>query len=192
MVISDMELTHRQQEIVDRALHLAAQSGIQSLTIKNLSSAIGVTEPAIYRHFKNKSEIVKSMIESFDLAVPVETDALSGWPAVRAFIVARFEQVIAKPDLAKVMFAEELFMADAEFADLMFAMMHKHKDIIGKELQLAQANGGMRADLAADMLFRIIMGPVRLLVKQWGMSNAAFDLRRKGAELLDSLEKILK
>ena len=36
-------LTSRQAEIVDAALKLIAEQGIQHLTIRNLSTAIGVT-----------------------------------------------------------------------------------------------------------------------------------------------------
>ena len=61
-----MKLTKRQNEIIDTALNLTASGGIQNLTIKNLADALGITEPAIYRHFKNKSEIVKTMIARFD------------------------------------------------------------------------------------------------------------------------------
>ncbi|MCK5088225.1 MAG: helix-turn-helix transcriptional regulator, partial [Melioribacteraceae bacterium] len=47
-------MTKRQAEIIDESIKLIADKGIQGLTIKNLSKAIGVSEPAIYRHFENK------------------------------------------------------------------------------------------------------------------------------------------
>ena len=64
-----MSLTKRQSEIIDAALKLTAEGGIQNLTIKNLGNALGITEPAIYRHFRSKSEIVRTMIGRFDEAV---------------------------------------------------------------------------------------------------------------------------
>ena len=63
-----MSLTKRQSEIIDAALKLTAEGGIQNLTIKNLGNALGITEPAIYRHFRSKSEIVRTMIGRFDEA----------------------------------------------------------------------------------------------------------------------------
>jgi AcrR family transcriptional regulator len=50
--------TERQKEILDTALDLISQKGIQGLTIKNLSKKIGISEPAIYRHYENKIEIL--------------------------------------------------------------------------------------------------------------------------------------
>ena len=55
-----MTWTKRQNEIIDAALKLTAEGGIQNLTVKHLADTIGVTEPALYRHFRNKAEIVKA------------------------------------------------------------------------------------------------------------------------------------
>lgn len=186
-----MELTKRQNEIIEAALRLTAHGGIQNLTIKNLADALGITEPAIYRHFKSKSGIVKALIGSFDRAVPVSGE-LSGFDAIAAFARARFEQVAANPPLARVMFSEELFMDDPEFSELMLGMMHKHKSTLERHFREAQTSGEIRGDIASDMLFRLVFGPVRLLVKQWGISNGAFPLVAKGDELLEDLRKILK
>lgn len=53
------EPTDRQAEIVAAAFTLIAQNGVQELTIKNLGAAIGESEPAIYRHFASKREILE-------------------------------------------------------------------------------------------------------------------------------------
>ncbi|MBT4968054.1 MAG: TetR/AcrR family transcriptional regulator [Bacteroidetes bacterium] len=55
--------TDRQKEIVEVALELITEKGIQGLTIKNLSKKIGISEPAIYRHFDNKIQILISILE---------------------------------------------------------------------------------------------------------------------------------
>ena len=49
--------TDRQNQIIQESIQLIAQKGIQGLTIKNISKAIGFSEPAIYRHFENKNDI---------------------------------------------------------------------------------------------------------------------------------------
>ena len=156
------------------------------------ADALGITEPAIYRHFKNKSEIVKTMIARFDQAVSAEDRELHGFDAVAAFARRRFEQVTAAPPLARVMFAEELFMDDEEFTELVFRMMHRHKAALEHSFREAQENGEIRRDIPSDTLFRLVFGPVRLLIKQWGMTRGAFDLHQKGEELLSTLRTILR
>ena len=54
--------TARQLQIIQESITLIAEKGIQGLTMKNLASAIGVSEPALYRHFKSKNDILSGII----------------------------------------------------------------------------------------------------------------------------------
>ena len=58
-------LTDRQQEIIDTSLEIISTIGIQGLTIKNLSKRIGISEPAIYRHYENKISILLAILDYF-------------------------------------------------------------------------------------------------------------------------------
>lgn len=185
----DMTLTNRQTEIIDTALKLTAEGGIQELTIKNIATALGITEPAIYRHFRNKSEIIKTMIRKFDEGVVPEKEGMEG---IAAFIRSRIRQVTDNPSLARVMFAEEMFLDDPEYSELLLSMMHRHKNVLRRFFQEAEERGEIRRDIPADLLFRLVFGPVRLLIKQWGISNHAFNLQAHGEELLSTLRKILR
>lgn len=57
--------TERQKEILQVSVDIISQHGIQGLTIKNIASRIGTSEPAIYRHYKNKIHILLSILETF-------------------------------------------------------------------------------------------------------------------------------
>lgn len=186
-----MLLSPRQTEIVDAALALTASGGISGLTMKKLSAAIGVTEAAIYRHFRSKSEIIKAMIGIFD-TIDGERGARSGFAAVAAFIEVRLARVAAKPELARVIFSEELFMDEPEFSTLMAEMMQHHRKEITIHFAEAREAGEIRAGLSDEQLFLLVMGPVRLLIRQWGMANGAFDLQARGAELIGTLREVLR
>ena len=188
----ERKLTARQNEIVEAALQLTAEGGLGNLTIRNLGEALGISEPAIYRHFRNKSEIVRSMIERFDRAVPVGRKELRGLEAVADFVRDRIEQAVEQPSLARVMFAEELFMGDPEFAEMLLEMMHRHRAGLRKHFEEARQAGEIRREIPENTLFRMVFGPVRLLVRQWGMSNGAFDLRAEAETLLETLRSVLR
>ena len=61
-----MKRTKRQDEILDIALNLLADGGVKNLTMKRIAESIGVSEPAVYRHFKNKTEKVHYSAPCFD------------------------------------------------------------------------------------------------------------------------------
>ena len=184
-------LTPRQAEIVDAALKLIAEQGIQHLTIRNLSAAIGVTEAALYRHFPGKTEIIQAMVSRFEEDVD-DIGELRGWAAIEAALVRRTELVLAKPDLARVVFAEELFKDSPEIEQILHGMMQRHYKIMEQHFQEAVEDGAIRADIPMDTLFRLILGPLRLLIKQWGLSGGAFDLRAKRDEMMVLIKELFE
>ncbi len=60
------QLTIRQEEIINASIEIISEKGIQNLTIKNLSKAIGISEPAIYRHFDCKMDILLTILSKFE------------------------------------------------------------------------------------------------------------------------------
>ncbi|MBT6982040.1 MAG: TetR/AcrR family transcriptional regulator, partial [Candidatus Marinimicrobia bacterium] len=57
-----MDLSKRQIEIIEAATQLIGKGGVKSLTTKTLAAEMGFSEPALYRHFADKNEILKSVL----------------------------------------------------------------------------------------------------------------------------------
>ena len=182
----------RQNEILDAALHLIAEKGIRNLTIRHLSQAMHITDAALYYYFQDKLAIIQALVSRFEGEADAVEDELHGWAAVEAALIHRTELVLATPDLARVVFAEELFQGDPEVEQILFGMMQRHRKIILRHFKEAEEAGEIRSDIPDDTLFRMILGPLRLLIKQWGMSHGAFDLRKERKKLLDGLRTVLK
>ena len=182
----------RQNEILDAALHLIAEKGIRNLTIRHLSQAMHITDAALYYYFQDKLAIIQALVSRFEGEADAVEDELHGWAAVEAALIHRTELVLATPDLARVVFAEELFQGDPEVEQILFGMMQRHRKIMLRHFKEAEDAGEIRSDIPDDTLFRMILGPLRLLIKQWGMSHGAFDLRKERQKLLDGLRIVLK
>ena len=192
-----MDLTLRQQEIIDVSICLIADKGIQSLTIKNISQTIGISEPAIYRHFKNKFEILMTILDTFELIAADVLNSediknLSSLDKIEFFLLDRYKRCVENPKLAKLMFAEENFQDDERLAKKILSIMHAHKSEMHKVISAGQNRGEIRNDIDSISLFRIIFGPMRLLVKQWGLSGCKFNLVKEGKKLWEAEKKMLK
>ena len=182
----------RQNEILDAALHLIAEKGIRNLTIRHLSQAMHITDAALYYYFQDKLAIIQALVSRFEGEADAVEDELHGWAAVEAALIHRTELVLSTPDLARVVFAEELFQGDPEVEQILFGMMQRHRKIMLRHFKEAEDAGEIRSDIPDDTLFRMILGPLRLLIKQWGMSHGAFDLRKERKKLLNGLRAVLK
>ena len=183
--------TGRRNEILDAALHLIAEKGIENLTIRHLSQAMHITDAALYYYFRDKPDIIRALVSRFEGDADAAGGELRGWAAVEGALIHRTELVLATPDLARVLFSEELFQGDPEAEEILFGMMRRHRTAMLRHFKEAEEAGEIRSDIPADTLFRMILGPLRLLVKQWGMSGFAFDLREERRRLLDSMKMLL-
>ena len=181
----------RQNEILDAALHLIADKGIRNLTIRHLSQAMHITDAALYYYFQDKLAIIQALVSRFEGEADAAGEDLHGWTAVEAALIHRTELVLATPDLARVVFAEELFQGDPEVEQILFSMMQRHRKAMLIHFREAEEAGEIRSDIPDDTLFRLVLGPLRLLIKQWGMSGFAFDLREERRHLLDSMKTVL-
>ena len=65
------------QRITDAAIELADNTGVDTLTIRKLATALGVKPMAIYHYVSNKDEILNSMVDSVFSEIelpPVDAD----------------------------------------------------------------------------------------------------------------------
>lgn len=189
-------LTKRQNEIIESSINLIAEAGIQNLTIKNLSKKIGITEPAIYRHYNCKMDILLGILAHFEenaqlMFKNIETANNSALEKIRTIFTKRCQEFANKPELAKVIFSEEIFQNDIQLTEKVASVMKLHQTNISKLVSEAQKAGEIRTDIPTDHLVLIIMGSLRLLVTKWRMSNFGFDIVNQAENQWQSIEKLI-
>ncbi|MFA9388500.1 MAG: TetR/AcrR family transcriptional regulator [Prolixibacteraceae bacterium] len=191
------ETTERQQEIINVSLELIAESGIQSLTIKNLAKKIGFAESAIYRHYDNKIQILLAILDFFKLSTEhFFTDQLSSNEnsliKIENLFQNHFKKFSTSPSLVAVIFSEEIFRNEAELTEKVQEIMNKNIASLETIIQTGQKNGEIKADIDASHLAVIIMGSLRMFVKQWHMQNYKFNLIEKGSGFISSIKVLIK
>ncbi len=190
------ELTKRQEEIINCAVRLISEEGIQNLTIRRLAAAVGVSEPALYRHFQNKFDILDTLLDCFEdtsdeVLDKLADEKITALEKIQMFIEDRIARMSNNPHLARVMFSEEIFQDDERLSDKVLHIMHSHGAKLRKIVQEGQQKGEIRQDVEPIVMFRMIFGPVRLLIKQWCLSRFAFDLKTEGEKLWNSMRLMI-
>jgi len=80
------------QKIVDAAIELISTQGYRGASVRKIARAVGIRESAIYNHYRNKEEILKTIISQI-FVTPfefknVEEKAKRGKSFLREFVVA--------------------------------------------------------------------------------------------------------
>jgi len=189
------EFTKRQQEIIEAAIGIIADKGIQYLTIKNLAKSINLTEGAIYRHFSTKLDILSGILSLFreqirDNFTQIPSDR-PAYEILAAIISKQMDMFTAKPIITAVIFSEEIFQNDKQLSETVFSIMSENINTFFEIIKNGQDKGEIRSDVPAEQLSNMLMGAIRLLITRWRLSGFVFDLKSEGKILSNSFKKIL-
>jgi AcrR family transcriptional regulator len=189
-------ITERQQEIIETALGLINEKGIQGLTIKNLSKKLGITEPAIYRHFENKIQILIALLDLLkrNTSGIFESELNSDEPTVQKIerlFEKHFKSFAEMPSLASVVFSEEMFRNEELLIGKISEIIEANNKILLTILKYGQQKSEIRSDMDAEHLVIFIMGALRLFVKKWQFSGFAFNLESEGTKLIESVKRLI-
>ncbi len=187
----------RQNEIITTAINIIAKNGIQNLTIKNLSKEIGISEAAIYRHFKSKTDILLNMLDQFKQfkinnlqeILEININSFSKIETLFNKLLTKFSET---PALVSIVFSDDIFKNDKGLSEKILDIISTNELMLKKIILEAQKKKEIRNDIDCKFLIMIILGSLRLLVKKWEMNNYNYNLVEEGKNLANSLKILLQ
>ena len=184
--------TERQLEIIHTGIKLIAEKGLQGLTIKNLSNAIGISEPAIYRHYKNKKEILVNIIDFFSKSTELKITEIAksdspSFDKLRLAFEFQFSRLQKNPALISVISSEEIYHGEdylkEKIKDITLLVAGQLEAIV-KE---GQAKNEIRDDLPSSQITIIIMGAMRMMMMKWQLFDQKINLVEEGVKILENV-----
>ena len=205
-------LTERQSEIVEKAITLISEKGIQHFTIKNLAERMNISEPALYRHFNSKLAILHSILIMFEeksrdifsyagdidssidsnINGSISANTMNYLNLLELFFQKLLNLIYNNKTLSSVIFSEEIFQNDKSLSDAVFHIMETRQQKIISLARAGQNNKTLRQDISAKHISLIIIGTLRFLITQWKLSDYSFNLLKEGKDLWVSIGKILE
>ena len=184
--------TKRQLQIIQAAVDLIAAGGMSALTMKHIAAEIHVTEPAIYRHFRSKKDILQGVVRLIrqNGHVPEKTNK-TGWDLVECIMQNRISSFTATPGLAAIIFSEEIFSGDSDLSQQIKTLMQKTQEKFIQVIRQAQQEGSIRQDVDAKQIALLVIGGFRFMVTQWHLFNNDFDLSERAQALFRDFRKLL-
>jgi AcrR family transcriptional regulator len=115
---------HLREALINEACQQIEQRGAIALNLSKLAQKIGVSQPAVYRHFPNKQALAISvaqqgfeqLTEDLHQAIhPVQGDSLE---SLRAIATAYIAFALNHPELARLMFSMKERITDPTLHDI--------------------------------------------------------------------------
>ena len=188
--------TQRQTEIIECSIEIIAKKGIQGLTIKNISKEIGISEPAIYRHFESKTAIILAILNNFKEMAEFLADAMENFEDIAiekiSFMFSKMMDMFSEqPSMISVIFSEEIFKNEEPLKNKIREIFNLQQETIEKIIDKGQKDGNVRKDVDKESLALIMMGSLRLMVKRWDLNEYDFNLNNEGKKLIESIKIII-
>ncbi|HQC58719.1 MAG TPA: TetR/AcrR family transcriptional regulator [Candidatus Syntrophosphaera thermopropionivorans] len=189
-------MTERQEQIILTAIALIAREGYKNLTIKKLASELHLSEAALYRHFVNKEDLLLSIMHYFEdisrnVLQEIQKTKLNPLEKIHFFIMNRYELFTSNPDLAQVMFSDELFYYDPVFFKQFQKISMNHREVLLNFIEEAQKEGFIQSGINSEQIFTILIGSMRFLITQWNLSGRKFDLVKEGDSLFQTIKNLI-
>ena len=192
-----MSYTKRQVEIIKAATKLIGENGLQNLTTKKLAAEMAFSEPAIYRHFKNKSEILNAVLQHYKTELQaglrnIMQDEKNAIDKIKAMIHFQFAHFTRYPAVIMVIFSETSFQYDNELSKVVLSIIQNKSNLVHAMLQSGISAGQIREDVDANQLTNLILGTMRFTVLKWRLSKYEFNLVEEGKALQQTIELLLR
>jgi AcrR family transcriptional regulator len=183
----------RREEVLRAALNILDKEGIHALTLRKLAEGIGISEAALFRHFRSKEDIVNSLAEwIFKDYVALEPEAgkdaikaLSGLMDLQFAIFQRF------PQSTCVLFQEEVFREFPEAKRMFDERRRERAKRLAELLRKGKTAKQVARDVDEEAFSLIYMGAMRMAVMEWRSAGFAYDLRPKARPIMEMLGRLL-
>lgn len=188
----EISLLHRREGIIISTIETLNEVGIQNLSTKLIAKCEGVSEGTLFRHFKNKTEIMIAVIEhfsKFDDAI-IETSIirkLNPIDTIKYFVGAYAEYYENYPEITIVVQSYDSLMYDPDLADKVRTIIAKRSDFIIKAIKDAQKNGTIKSNIDSKLLEDLITGGSIDICLKWRMNKFNFSIKERTLAMLDML-----
>jgi len=158
------EFTPRQEEILDKALDLIRADGLAGLTMGKVAGLMGFSEPAVYRHFKTKQDLVLGIIRRLEIALLEPMQAIAAradHPAAERIcdiLLHHLELIAENNALPILLFAEASVSPDERLGQAMAEIFCAYENLLRSLIREGQQDGEINPRLTAEEGALILIG----------------------------------
>ncbi|MBL7885392.1 MAG: TetR/AcrR family transcriptional regulator [Flavobacterium sp.] len=185
----------RQQEIIESAGKLLIEKGIKGLTTKNLAQEMGFSESALYRHFKNKEDIIVLLLNYLFFNIKerleiIQSKDVSAEEKLHLIFKSQFSYFSQNPHFIIAILSEGLFDETEKIYQAMLKIINYKMQVISGIIEDGKRNNEINPFIQTTEIVHIIMGSFRLMMLKWKLSKFEINLAVEGNKIMQTNIKL--
>ena len=174
----------RKTQIIEAAKRIIIRYGSEHLTIRRMAKEVGITEGAVYRHFKSKNDILSFLVKHAEESlVGTVRKALDEAPpslkSLQRILKSHISGIEQRRGITFQVIAEIISLGDRklnrQIAEVLGRYLQHLRELLAAGIQSGEVKKELNLEDAAVSLFGIIQG----LVNLWALSGYSFDLEKR-------------
>ena len=190
----------RRKEIIDAARKLIIRYGIEKLTLKRVAIELGISEAAIYRHFKNKRDVLFLLVDHIEenLMGDVERgraniDNHNNLEIIENIFKSHMSGTEQRKGISYLVIAEIISLGDKKLNERVTNILNKYMGCIKDVILEGIKCGEIRENLDLETAVMVYFGMIQGLISVWALSDHSFRLDQKYIPMWDFFrEAIIK
>ncbi|MFH1232187.1 MAG: TetR/AcrR family transcriptional regulator [Planctomycetota bacterium] len=181
MVVHQTTMVRRAQ-IAEAAGKLIVKRGSENLTIKGIATEVGISEAAIYRHFRSKKDVLmlladqvgETLVSDINDAAFAEANSIT---ALETALNKHLSAIERRRGISFQVISEIISLGDRELNERACEALNKYVLRLERILAKALKQGVLKDDIDVGSTARLISAIIQGLVNTWVLKNYSINLK---------------
>ena len=186
----------RRGQIIEASRKLIMRYGSEHVTVRRIAAEIGISEGALYRHFKGKKEVLLFLIRHIEenLIGDLRKRSLTKnvLEALEDILRNHLSSMEQRKGMSFLVVAEIISLGDRELNKRVLEVLTKYISHLKRLLLEGIKTGEIRQDIDPEMVATSFFGTMQGLITIWSLSNYNFVLEKKFSPLWDLFQQAIR
>ena len=188
----------RREQIKQATFNILASQGLKGLTISSIAEKVSVSEANLYRHFKNKKEILSYAVESIGNGLKQNLEKIKNFRTknslskLKKLFRLHLEYIEINKGIPHLVFSQELHKGNPEMRNKLHNAINSYALEIELLMKQGQEAGGILREIDTRAFSFTMIGMVQISTIMWLLNDSSSSLVNDGMKLWNSMEKNIK
>jgi AcrR family transcriptional regulator len=197
MVQSHKNTTIRKDQIVTATKRLIIRRGSERLTVRAIAKEVGLSEGALYRHFKSKRDILSLLADTIelDLLGDIKESSIEGGAYLNILdniLRGHLSAIKQRQGISFQVIAMIISFGDKKLNKRIYDIIGNYIGAIKDLLVKGVKSGELRQNFDLDGTATLYFGMVQGLVNIWALSNYEINLEESYEASWNTFKECIK